>query len=227
MDDVDDRALSQQIVIPGVLTDLGPTLPRRLIGHLIADRVAKILGDHQLMRRVPGDRRGHLHRAILLVEDPRPLDFDLAEEGLEGERSRPPPLDASAGFAMPLVEDQFLVGFLDEDPEEEPLEFEAGVMDVGLDLVGKMLVLGRDGQGHLECQLDRERPITHVDGAASDGSLKSVGGAHGGSPYWNYGESSCVPFYQLCRESHPPEFKDCPKNTRPSCVFSLYSSGER
>jgi hypothetical protein len=67
-----------------------------------------------------------------------------------------------------------------------------------------MPVLERHGQGHLQGEFHRERLIDHVDGAASDGSLKSVGGTHGGSPYCNYGDSSCVPFYRLCRESHSP-----------------------
>ena len=46
------------------------------------------------MGGVPGDRRRHLDRAIGLVEDSRPQDGDLAEGGLEGEGSCPPPLDA-------------------------------------------------------------------------------------------------------------------------------------
>jgi hypothetical protein len=84
------------------------------------------------------------------VEDSRPFDFDLAEDGLEGEGSCALPLDAGPGFAVPLLEDQLVIGLLDEDLEEPPLEFEAGLMDVGLDLVGEMLVLGRNGQGHVE-----------------------------------------------------------------------------
>ena len=60
------------------------------------------------------------------------------------------PLEAGPGFAVPLLEDEFLVGLLDEGPEEPTLEFEAGLMDVGLDLVGEMLVLERHGQGHLQ-----------------------------------------------------------------------------
>ena len=84
---------------------------------------------------------------------------------------------------MPLLKDQFLIGLLDEDLEEPALEFETGLMHVGLDLVGEMLVLGRDGQGHPQGQFERERLVNHVDGAMSDGRLKSVGGAHGVSPY--------------------------------------------
>ena len=103
-------------------------------------------------------------------------DGDLAEDRLEGEGSRPPPLDAGTALAVPLLEDQFVIGLLDEDLEEPPLEFEAGLMDVGLDLVGEMLVLVRHGQGHLQRQFEREGLVDPVDGAASDGSLKSVGG---------------------------------------------------
>ena len=50
---------------------------------------------------------------------------------------------------MPLLKDQFAIGLLDEDLEEPALEIETGLMDVGLDLVGEMLVLMRHGQGHL------------------------------------------------------------------------------
>jgi hypothetical protein len=49
---------------------------------------------------------------------------------------------------VPLLEDQFPIGLLDEDLEEPPLEFETDLMNVGLDLVGEMLVLMRHGQGH-------------------------------------------------------------------------------
>ena len=62
---------------PSVLTDVGAALPRRLIAHLITDRIPEILGDVELVGRVPDARRRHLHRAILLVEDSRPLDGDL------------------------------------------------------------------------------------------------------------------------------------------------------
>jgi hypothetical protein len=86
----------------------------------------------------------------MLVEDSRAVDADLAEEGLEGEGPCAASLDAGPGFAMPLFEDQLVIGLLDEDPEEPPLDFEAGLMDVGLDLVGEMLILMRHGQGHLE-----------------------------------------------------------------------------
>ena len=43
---------------------------------------------------------------------------DLAEGRLEGEGACPPPLDAGAAFAVPLLQDQFLVGLLDEDLED-------------------------------------------------------------------------------------------------------------
>ncbi len=44
--------------------------------------------------------------------------------------------DAAAGLAVPPLKDQFLVGLLDEGPEEPPLDFEPGLMDERLDLVG-------------------------------------------------------------------------------------------
>ena len=46
-----------------------------------------------------------------------------------------------------------------------------------------------------------------LTGLQGDGSLKSVGGAHGVSPYCYYGDSSCVPFYRSGRESHYPQME--------------------
>src|SRR5512143_1675537 len=65
-------------------------------------------------------------------------------------------------------------------------------MDERLNLVGEMLILVGQGQGHLEFESQCEgRPLA-VDGSEGDGSLKAVGVAHGESPYWSYGGSSCV-----------------------------------
>src|SRR5512142_478645 len=88
-----------------------------------------------------GGRRWDPPRVIVIVADPGPLDDDLAEGGLEGVGSCPAALDAAAAFAVPTREDEFLVGLLDEDLEEPALDFEAGVMDERLDLLGEMLVL--------------------------------------------------------------------------------------
>jgi hypothetical protein len=84
----------------------------------------------------------------------RPLDGDLANGRLEGEGSCPPKPDAAAAFALPPLEDQFLVGFLDEGSEEPALDFETRLMDERLDLVGEMLVLVGQGQGHLQSQFE-------------------------------------------------------------------------
>ena len=154
MHDVDDRAPPQQIFVPRVLTEVGAALPRGLIAHLITDRVPEILGDVELVGRVPGGRRRHLHRAILLVLDSRPLNGDLAKGRLDGEGSCPPKPDAGAAFALPPLEDQFLVGLLEQDFVEPALDFETDLMDVRLDLVGEMLVLGWHGQGHPQRQLE-------------------------------------------------------------------------
>ena len=99
-------------------------------------------------------RRRHLHRAIHLVLDSRPLNGDLAKGRLEGEGSCPPKPDAGAAFALPPLEDQFLVGLLDEGLEEPALDFETALMDERLDLVGEMLVLIGHGQGHLQPQFE-------------------------------------------------------------------------
>ena len=95
-----------------------------------------------------------------------------------------PGLDAGTAFAMPLLQDQFLVGLLHEHLEEPALGFQTGLMNVGLDLVGEMLILLRHGQGYPQRQFERECLAVTVDGADGDGSLKAVGGTHGVSPYW-------------------------------------------
>ena len=141
MHDVDDRAPPQQIPVPSVLADVGAALPRGSIAHLIIDRVPEILGDGELVGCVPGGRRRYLQRAVVIVADPRPLNGDLAEDRLECEGPCPPPLDAGAAFAVPVLENQFLIGLLDQDLEEPALDLETGLMNARLDLVGEMLVL--------------------------------------------------------------------------------------
>jgi hypothetical protein len=111
MPNVDDRAPPQQTVVSRGLADVGAAFPRRLIAHLITDRIAEILSDRELVGRLPSSRRRYLHRTIVMVANPRPLDSHLADGRLEGVGTCPPPLDASAPFAVPLVEDQFFVGF--------------------------------------------------------------------------------------------------------------------
>jgi hypothetical protein len=192
MDDLDEGAPPQHVLVPGGLADVGTAPGRGLIAHLITDRVAKVPGDGELVRRAPGGRRGDLHRAVVIVADPRPSDGDLAEGGLEGEGSCPPALDAAAGLAVPALEDQFLVGLLDEGPEEAALDHETGLMDGRLDPVGEMVVLVGQGEGHLQPEFQGERLALPVDGAEGDGSLEVVGVTHGESPYWPYGGSSCV-----------------------------------
>ena len=191
------------------------------MAHLVADRVAEIAGDHELVRGVPGPSRGHFDRAILLVEDSRALDGDLAEDRLEGEGSRPLPLDAGIGLAVPLLEDQLLVGLLDEDAEESALDLEAGVMDEGLDLIGEMLVLERHGQGHLKREFNREGLIDPVDGAAGDGSLEAVSLARDESPSWIYGGSSCV-FSPIRLPKSLPKLGS--PHPYPSLAYAIYLS---
>jgi hypothetical protein len=79
----------------------------------------------------------------VIVTNPRPLDGDLAEDGLEGEGARPSQLDAGVVLAMPPLQDRFLIGFLDENLEESALEFKTRLMDARLNLVGEMLILIR------------------------------------------------------------------------------------
>lgn len=154
MDDLEDRAPPQEIVVSGGSADVDAALPRGLIAHLIADRIAEILSDGELVGRIPGGRGWDLHRVIAVVTDPGPLDGDCAEGGLEGERSCPAALDAVATLAVPALQDQFVVGLLDEGAEEPALDLEAGVMDARLDLVGEMLVLVGQGQAHLQLEFE-------------------------------------------------------------------------
>ena len=46
-----------------------------------------------------------------------------------------------AAFAVPVLENQFLIGLLDQDLEEPALNLETGLMNARPDLVGEMLVL--------------------------------------------------------------------------------------
>jgi hypothetical protein len=213
MHDVDDRAEPQQVLIPGVAADLGTARARGSIAELITDRIPEVPGDVQLVGCLPGPGRGDLDGAVVLVADPRPLDGDLAKGRLEGEWPRPPALDTGAGFAAAVLQDQLLVGLLDEGSEEPALDLKAGLMDERLDLVGQVLVLGRHGQGHPQRQLQREGPIVPVDGAEVDGSLKAVGGTHGVSPYRSYEGPSCVLFYRSGRESRYPGAESLGKPT--------------
>src|SRR3954454_4056952 len=138
---VDDRTPPEQLLVPSVSADVGEALPRGSIAHLITDGIAEILGDVELVGSVPSGRRRDLHRLVEIVADPRPLNGDLAEDRLECEGSCPPPLDAGPAFAVPALQNQFLVGLLHEDFEELALDLETGLMDVRLDVVGEMLIL--------------------------------------------------------------------------------------
>lgn len=83
------------------------------------------------------------------------MDGDLAEDGLEGIGSRAPALDPVSAFAVTTLEDQLLIGLLDEDAEEFALDFEAGWVDSGLDLAGEMLIPMGNGPGQLEREPER------------------------------------------------------------------------
>ena len=70
---------------------------------------------------------------------------------------RAPSRMPNAAFAVPPLQDQFLVGLLDEGSEELAPDFETGLMDERLDLVGEMLVLSWYGQREFQRQPERER----------------------------------------------------------------------
>ena len=44
-----------------------------------------------------------------------------------------------------------------------------------------------------------------VDGAEGDGSLKTVGGTHGVSPYWYYGRCILRAFLSIRQAKPPPQ----------------------
>ena len=113
----------------------------------------------------------------------RPVTARAAEGRLEGVGACPPPLDASASFAVPSLQYQVFVGRFHQDLVQLTLEFETGLMDARLDQVGEMFVLRRNGQAYLQQQIERECLTVTVDGVESDGSLNAVGCAHGVSPY--------------------------------------------
>ena len=196
MHNLDDRGPPSSFSSPAYW-QISAHLPRGLIPHLITNVVAEILSDVELVRCVPGDCRRYLHRAVVLVADSRPPNGDIAEDRLEGEGACSSTLDAGAAFAVTELQDQFLVGLLHEDLEEPALDFKTSLMNGRFNLVGKMLVLVRHGQGHPQRQFERDCLTVTIDGAEGDGSLKAVSGTHGVSPYWNYGGPSCVLFYQL------------------------------
>jgi hypothetical protein len=121
------------------------------------------------------------------VKNPAPAHGDFTKRGLEGERPRPPALDAATAFAVPLMQNQFLVSLLNENSEKPALEFEPDLMNGGLDLVGEVLILVRHGQGNLQFQAQGERLVGTVDGTEGHGRLEVADVTHGGSPYSNDG----------------------------------------
>ncbi len=185
MHDLQDRAPPQQVLVSGVPADVGATLARGSVEPLITDRVAEVPGEGQWVRCVPGGRPGDLRRVVALVTDPGAFDGDLAEDGLEGGGPCPSAWDPIAALAVPPLEDQLLVGLLDEGAEEPALDLEASVRDERLDPVGEVLVLVGHGQGHPQAALQGECLTLTVDGTEGEGSLEVVDVTHGGFPYWH------------------------------------------
>src|SRR5262249_53575294 len=99
------------------------------------------------------------------------------------KRTCPPPLDPLIPLAVTTGQDQLPIGLLDERPEELSLDLQTGGMDVRLDRLRQMRVLGGHRQGDLQFQRGREILAHPIDRVESDGNLKSVGIAHGESPY--------------------------------------------
>ena len=130
------------------------------------------------------------------------------------------------GFAAAVLQDQLLVGLLDEGSEEPALDLKAGLMDERLDLVGEVLVLGRHGQGHPQRQLQREGLIVPVDGAKVD-RMKAVGGTHGVSPYRSYGGPSCVLFIARAGRAATPERNRSGNQPPILCILPLVAHNSR
>jgi hypothetical protein len=121
------------------------------------------------------------------MADPQPLNRDGAEDGLEVERPAVAELVPSAGFATPSRQDQLLVGMLDQGGEQGPSGLQPGPMDLGLDGVWQVRVLGRQVEADLEVEPDRDGPVVLLDRFEGDGSPGVVDGAHGRSPDRNSG----------------------------------------
>jgi lipopolysaccharide transport system permease protein len=103
MDDIEDRAFPQQVLVPGVPADLIAAGGGGALSELIADCIPEIPSDVELVGRAPSTGRGNLDGAVGVVTDPRPPDGHLAEDRLEGEGARPPEPEAGAGLAVPVV----------------------------------------------------------------------------------------------------------------------------
>ena len=123
------------------MTDLGTTFGGGVLAHAIAHGLAKMVGDGQLMRGLPGGGRGGFDRAIGLVADPSAVYGDGAEDGFEGERSGAAALDALAHLAVTLLQDELGVGLFDQSVKELSLDLQADVMNDRLNLMGQVGVL--------------------------------------------------------------------------------------
>ena len=125
-------------------------------------------------------------------------------------------------LAMPSLQDQFLIGFLDQGLEELALDFKAGLMYARLDSVREMLVLLWYGKRKIQREPEREDLSLILDGAEGDGSLEAVGGTHGVSPYWYYGGPSCVPFIVSKGEPATPVARILPEIISPVlCILPM------
>ena len=76
----------------------------------------------------------------------------------------PRPWMPAPAFAAPVLQDQFLVGLLDEGSEEPSLDLKAGLMDERLDLVGEVLVLGGTARPSPATARSEKRLIVPVTG---------------------------------------------------------------
>lgn len=93
--------------------------------------------------------RHHKHSSIQITscapacEGPVTCDDNFGEGRLESEGLHYSPLDTHVLFLVPLLQNQFLISFLDGNLEELVLDFKTDLMSVGFDMVRDMFVLMR------------------------------------------------------------------------------------
>ena len=85
--------------------------------------------------------------------------------------------------AVADVEDDLVIGLLHQGAEQAALGLQAGGVDVGLNAMRQVLILGGHGEGDAEPQFGGEGVVVQVDAVGGGGSLEAIGDTHGGTPY--------------------------------------------
>ena len=110
------------------------------------------------------------------------LDGDGAELGHEGIGAGSAALDPLAKVAVTDLENDLVVGLLHQGAEQAALGLQAGgKVDVGLNAMGQMFILGGHGEGDAQSQFGGEDVVVKVDAVRGGGSLEAIGDTHGES----------------------------------------------